>query len=208
MKKISLLLASVAVVFLSSCGGPAPAPAPEAASRVLVLVDMQNDFIDGTLGSADAQTIVPAVVEKVRSYDGYIVATRDTHGPDYLTATLEGKLLPVAHCLEGSAGWEICKPVTEALEGKVYLGPVNKVTFGSVDLPGVIAATPGFDKSFEIEVVGLDTDICVVSNALSLRMHFPDNVIRVDASCCAGTSPERHRAALETMKSCQIEVVE
>ena len=192
---------------VGACGNPAPAPVQEASDKVLVLVDMQNDFIDGTLGSDAAQAIVPAVAQKVRAWDGYVVATRDTHGPDYLTATLEGRLLPVEHCLKDSKGWQICDEVASALEGKAYLGAVDKVTFGSVDLPKVVASVPGFSKETVIEVVGLDTDICVVSNALSLRMHFPDNIIKVDASCCAGTCPERHEAALATMRSCQIEVI-
>ncbi len=205
MKRISLVMA---IAFaLASCGGNTPSPVQEAADKVLVLVDMQNDFIDGSLGSPAAQAIVPVVTEKVHAWDGYIVATRDTHGPDYLTATLEGKLLPVEHCFKDTEGWQICPQVVSALEGKAYLGAVDKVTFGSVDLPSVVSSVPGFSKATEIQLVGLDTDICVVSNALSLRMHFPDNIIKVDAACCAGTCPERHAAALETMKSCQIEVI-
>ena len=204
MKKLVLLLAMVSVFGLVSC--KQGASVGTAAPQVLVLVDMQNDFIDGALGSEAAQAIVPAVVEKVKGWDGYIVATRDTHNPDYLDATLEGKLLPVAHCIKGGEGWEICPSVTAALEGKAYAGVVDKPTFGSLELPQLIASIPGFDESFVIELVGLDTDICVVSNALSLRMHFPNNPIEVDPACCAGTCPERHAAALETMKSCQITV--
>ena len=206
MKRLAITMAALSTFAAFSCKGPAAQP--QAESKVLVLIDMQNDFIDGSLGSEAAQAIVPNVVDLVRGYDGYIVATRDTHGEDYLDSTLEGRLLPVSHCAKGSNGWQICSSVMQALEGKAYVGEVDKPTFGSKELPEVIASLPGFDKNFEIELVGLDTDICVVSNALSLRMNFPDNPSTVRASCCAGTCPERHSAALETMKSCQINVIE
>lgn len=167
---------------------------------------MQNDFIDGALGSEAAQAVVPNAVSKIESFEGHVIATRDTHGQDYLTDTLEGRLLPVAHCIRGSHGWMLSDKISGAIERKGDFEYIDKTTFGSVDLPSHIAAIPGFGKQSEIELIGLDTDICVVSNALALRMHFPDNPIKVDASCCAGTTPERHRAALETLKSCQIEI--
>ena len=192
---------------LCACGGPAPAPVQEAADKVLVLVDMQNDFIDGSLGSEAAQAIVPVVADKVRAWDGYIVATRDTHGPDYLTATLEGKLLPVEHCFKDTDGWQICPQVVSALEGKASLGAVDKVTFGSVDLPSVVSSVPGFSKATEIQVVGLDTDICVVSNALLIKALLPDVPVRVDGACCAGVTPEQHDTALAAMRPCQIDIL-
>ena len=174
--------------------------------NILVVIDMQNDFIDGALGSADAQAIVDNVVSRIRDFDGEVVATRDTHPQDYLTATLEGARLPVLHCVAGSQGWEICPKVAEALEAK-GARILDKRTFGTFALPALLTAIPGFGKDSVITVLGLDTDICVVCGAMILRASFPDNVIEVDASCCAGTCPQRHAAALDTMRSCQIDVV-
>lgn len=171
-------------------------------NKVLVVVDMQKDFVDGALGSAEAVAIVSNVVEKIKSFDGYIFVTYDTHSEDYLN-TSEGKMLPVPHCIKGTAGWELNEEVQSALVGKEYIA-VEKPTFGSVDLPKLIREKVG--ESFEIELVGLCTDICVVSNALVLKANFPENEISVIADCCAGVTPEEHNAALQTMKSCQINV--
>lgn len=171
-------------------------------NKVLVVVDMQKDFVDGALGSAEAVAIVSNVVEKIKSFDGYIFVTYDTHSEDYLN-TSEGKKLPVPHCIKGTAGWELNEEVQSALVGKEYIA-VEKPTFGSVDLPKLIREKVG--ESFEIELVGLCTDICVVSNALILKANFPENEISVIADCCAGVTPEAHNAALQTMKSCQINV--
>ncbi len=171
--------------------------------RFLIAVDLQNDFITGSLGTAEAQAIVPAAAEKIRGFDGEIIATLDTHGPDYLM-TAEGRKLPVKHCLRGTKGWELDPVIAAALREKGFTA-AEKPTFGAVQLPAMIeAAADGED--FTIELIGLCTDICVVSNALLLKAHFPEKPIAVDASCCAGVTPEAHDAALATMRSCQIDV--
>jgi len=169
--------------------------------KYLVVVDMQNDFIDGSLGTPEAQKIVPAVVRRIEdaARDDYtIIATMDTHESDYLN-TPEGRKLPVPHCIKGTRGWQIADSVLRAMPGCTV---VEKPTFGCVKLPEVIGESPK-----EIEVIGLCTDICVVSNALLLKAFYPDTPIRVDSACCAGVTPEKHRAALETMASCQIDVL-
>lgn len=171
--------------------------------KFLVVVDMQKDFVDGALGTQEAVKIVPAVVEKINNFDGEIFATFDTHFEDYLQ-TAEGKNLPIPHCIKGTDGWELYKNVAVALEKKRYT-PVEKVTFGSVDLPALIKeATQG--EEFSVELVGLCTDICVVSNALMIKAHFPEAQVSVDENCCAGVTVESHIAALTTMRSCQIEI--
>lgn len=170
--------------------------------KFLVVVDMQKDFVDGALGSAEAVAIVPDVVEKIKSFEGFIFVTYDTHSENYMN-TSEGKRLPVPHCIKGTEGWELDGRVASALEGKDYI-TVEKPTFGSVDLPKLIREKAG--DSFEIELVGLCTDICVVSNALLLKANFPENEISVISDCCAGVTPESHNAALQTMKSCQINI--
>ena len=170
--------------------------------KVLVVVDMQKDFVDGALGSAEAVAIVSNVVEKIKSFDGYIFVTYDTHSEDYLN-TSEGKKLPVPHCIKGTDGWELDSQVETALEGKDFVA-VEKPTFGSVNLPQLIRNRAG--EEFSLELIGLCTDICVVSNALVLKANFPENEISVIADCCAGVTPEAHNAALQTMKSCQINV--
>ena len=169
--------------------------------RVLVVVDMQKDFVDGSLGSKEAVSIVPAVVKKARDFDGTVLFTRDTHGEDYLESS-EGKNLPVVHCVKGSKGWEIRPEVAEAMPQAVIL---DKPTFGSTDLAKLLYRE-NEKEELEIELVGLCTDICVVSNALLLKSFLPENRIGVDASCCAGVTPESHEAALATMKMCQIMV--
>ena len=169
----------------------------EMMKKALVLVDFQNDFIDGSLGTKEAQAIIPNVIEKLSQYSKENrLATQDTHFEDYLT-TQEGKNLPVTHCQNGSFGWEIRK---EAQVGfaKIF----EKTTFGSRTLAEFIR-----DENYdEVELVGICTDICVVSNALLIKAYAPEVKISVDASCCAGVSPEKHLAALETMRSCQIEI--
>ena len=162
--------------------------------KYLVVVDMQNDFIDGSLGTPEARAVVSAVCEKIRQYPAdHVIATRDTHQADYLQ-TSEGKYLPVEHCIEGTEGWKIA----EGLEvpGAIY---VNKSGFGYTDWK---------DYQLEdVEIVGLCTDICVVSNALIIKALYPEIRVSVDASCCAGVTPESHNAALTTMKMCQIDIV-
>ena len=172
--------------------------------RFLVVVDMQNDFVNGALGTKEAAAIVPAAAEKIRRFDGGIFVTLDTHGPDY-PDTAEGKKLPVLHCVRGTEGWRLHPQIAAALAEKEWT-PVEKNNFGSKALPGLIAAAAG-DWPFSLELIGLCTDICVVSNVLLLKAFFPESPIAVDAACCAGVTPEKHLAALETMRSCQIDVL-
>lgn len=167
--------------------------------KILIVVDMQNDFITGTLGSADAVKIVPAVVEKVKNFDGKVIFTRDTHFEDYMS-TQEGEKLPVKHCIKDTDGWQICD------ELQPYANEVvDKITFGSVNLPKVIEELT--DHIDEIELCGLCTDICVISNAMILKAAFPEVKMTVDANCCAGVTPQSHNNALEAMKSVQIDIV-
>lgn len=170
----------------------------------LIVVDMQTDFVDGALGTNEAQAIVEPVMEKIQSFDGQIFATLDTHFPNYL-ASAEGRKLPVVHCVKGTPGWQLDPAVACALEGKGYT-PVEKLTFGSMSLPRLILQAAGQEK-FDIQLVGLCTDICVVSNALILKAAFPEAEITVDSACCAGVTPHTHAAALETMRCCQITVI-
>ena len=171
--------------------------------KILVVVDMQKDFVDGALGSKEAVAIVPNVVNKIKDFEGDIFVTYDTHFENYMD-TNEGKNLPVPHCIKGTDGWELNEEVAKALVNRKYT-PVEKITFGSVDLPGLVGKAAG-DEAFTVEFVGLCTDICVVSNALLLKANFPEMNILVDAACCAGVTVESHEAALTTMKMCQIEV--
>ena len=168
--------------------------------KYLIVVDMQNDFITGSLGSAHAVAIIPNVVEKVKAFPGNVIFTRDTHGDDYLQ-TQEGKKLPVVHCIKGSAGWQICDELNPYVEQVV-----DKVTFGSVTLPHILSKQG--EPIEEIELCGLCTDICVISNAMILKAAFPEVKITVDASCCAGVTMESHNTALNAMKAVQIEVTE
>lgn len=169
----------------------------------LIVVDMQRDFIDGSLGTAEAQAIVPNVVDKILSFDGEIFATMDTHSANYLE-TAEGRHLPVPHCIKGTPGWMLYDEIAAALEQKKSTR-VEKLTFGSVLLPRLLyQAAQG--QPFTLELVGLCTDICVVSNALMLKANFPEMPISVDSACCAGVTPATHEAALETMRCCQIKV--
>ena len=169
----------------------------------LIVVDMQKDFVDGALGSPKAQAIVPNVMDKILSFEGQIFATLDTHNADYME-TAEGKKLPVPHCIKGTPGWMLDDGVAAALEQKGYT-PVEKVTFGSVLLPRLLYQAAG-GELFSAELIGLCTDICVVSNALMVKANFPEMEISVDSSCCAGVTPATHEAALATMRCCQIDV--
>lgn len=167
--------------------------------KILVVVDMQNDFIDGALGTKEAVAIVPSVIRKIRSYSKETVySTRDTHTLNYLE-TQEGKNLPVPHCIKDTDGWEIRPEIMELLD-PVHI--IDKPSFGSVELAETLKRI-----SEEIELVGLCTDICVVSNALLLKAYMPEVRISIDSSCCAGVTPEKHSAALATMASCQIEIL-
>lgn len=170
--------------------------------KILVVIDMQNDFIDAALGTKEAVAIVDAVKEKIRSYPVKdVIATMDTHGENYLE-TQEGRNLPVVHCVKGTEGWEI-RPEIAALLGGAAI--YEKPTFGSTALAEDLKALSEKEE-IELELIGLCTDICVVSNALLLKAAMPEVKITVDAACCAGVTPEKHLAALETMRSCQIHV--
>lgn len=168
--------------------------------KVLIVVDMQKDFIDGALGTKEAVAIVPNVktkIEKYRENGDLIIFTKDTHQKDYLS-TSEGKKLPVEHCIEGSEGWEISREL-EVKDSKVICKP----NFGWLGWNQL-----GIDfENMDIEIVGLCTDICVISNALILKTQYPDIEITVDSSCCAGVTPQTHEAALSAMKMCQINVI-
>ena len=185
--------------------------------KLLVLVDLQKDFIDGALGTAEAQAIVPRVVDKINNYEDkrntLVLFTKDTHYSDYMD-TFEGKMLPIPHCIENTPGWSINREIKDAVKANRFLsyssdeikkGRVYKNTFCSDVLEELLIKHK--DDIEEIEFVGLCTDICVVSNVLMARMVLPNIKITVDASCCAGVTPMKHKAALEVMKSCQIEVI-
>ena len=173
--------------------------------KILIVVDMQKDFVDGALGSAEAVAIVDNVVKKIESFDGDVIVTYDTHEENYME-TQEGKNLPVPHCIKGSDGWQLDTRVQAALDKRTY-AVIEKPTFGSTALPEYIKAN--YDPSeISIELIGLCTDICVVSNALLLKANFLETPISVNASCCAGVTPDTHNAALTTMKMCQVKVIE
>lgn len=172
--------------------------------KYLIVVDMQNDFVSGSLGSEDAERIVPAVCEKIKAYlnqESRIFVTLDTHGENYLS-TSEGKNLPVVHCVKETNGWELENRVKTALngQGEYY----EKNTFGSVRLAKHLSEIVKDGDS--IELCGLCTDICVVTNALMIKAFCPETEVIVSADCCAGATKEKHLAAIETMKSCQIKI--
>jgi nicotinamidase-related amidase len=175
--------------------------------HILIVVDMQTDFVDGALGTPEAVAILENVAAKIKAYaadpDGVILVTYDTHTADYMN-TSEGKHLPVPHCIKGTKGWELHPTVTAALTGVAYTA-VEKPTFGSTDLPALVKEAAA-GEAFAVELIGLCTDICVVSNTLLLKAHYPEAPISVDAACCAGVTPATHQAALTTMGMCQIEV--
>ena len=169
--------------------------------RYLVVIDMQKDFIDGSLGTKEAQAIVEPVIAKMKSFrKSDIYVTRDTHGENYLE-TAEGKKLPVVHCVKGTEGWQL-HPEIEALAEPSHV--IDKPTFGSLELMELLKKE-NEKEPLAIELAGLCTDICVVSNALLLKAAMPEISIRVDSSCCAGVTPDSHQAAMLTMKMCQIE---
>ena len=169
--------------------------------KILVVVDMQNDFINGALGTKEAEAILPRVRELIKSFDGKIYFTRDTHKENYME-TQEGKNLPVPHCIENTFGWEIeesLKPYAKIV--------IDKPTFGSVALASELVKENSLEEISEITFVGLCTDICVISNALLAKANLLETKIIVDASACAGVTPESHKNALEAMKMCQIMVI-
>ena len=172
--------------------------------KVLVVVDMQKDFVDGALGSKEAIAIVDKVVKKIENFDGDIIVTYDTHHENYME-TQEGANLPVPHCIKGTEGWKLDASVQAAVDKRIYKA-IEKPTFGSTELPEYIKATYN-PADIEIQLIGLCTDICVVSNALLMKANFLETKVSVDAECCAGVTPESHNAALATMKMCQVDVI-
>lgn len=168
--------------------------------KVLIVVDMQVDFVTGALGTKEAEKIVPAVVKKIEEAQkagAEVIFTKDTHGEDYMD-TQEGKKLPVKHCIRGTKGWELIPELIALSASKRVL---EKPTFGSVELPEYVK------EADVIELIGLCTDICVISNAMLLKAYYPEKIICIDSNCCAGVTTESHKNALEAMKMCQIEVV-
>lgn len=176
--------------------------------KILVVVDMQNDFIDGALGTREAQAIVPEVIKKIQAFEGRVIFTRDTHEENYMD-TQEGKNLPVVHCVRGTKGWEL-HPQIDALRKEE---PVDKPAFGSTALGSLLLEQDNELKEKggkgieEITFIGLCTDICVISNAMLIKAFLPEVPVVVDAKCCAGVTPESHENALEAMKMCQIQIV-
>lgn len=190
-------------------------------TKLLIVVDMQNDFIDGSLGTPEAQAIISNVVKKIENWNGLYAVTLDTHDDTYLN-TLEGQKLPIKHCINYTWGHKIHPQIEQAMSGKGAIdGKIYKDTFGSLFLmqllkePALTSLPIGYpdfirinkDQITEIQLIGLCTDICVVSNALIAKAFFPEVPITVDASCCAGTTPENHKAALQVLKCCQIDVI-
>lgn len=172
--------------------------------HLLVVVDIQKDFVDGALGTSEAVAIVENAAKKIREFDGEIFVTYDTHFENYME-TAEGAKLPVPHCIKGTEGWELNADISDALADKKYTA-VEKITFGSTELPKLVKEAVE-DENFDITLIGLCTDICVVSNALILKANFPEREVYVDAACCAGVTVDTHNAALATMKMCQINVI-
>ena len=173
---------------------------------LLVVVDMQNDFIDGSLGTGEAEAIVPKVAAKIHLWEGDMIFTKDTHSGEYLQ-TSEGRKLPVRHCISGTFGHELHPEIDGARMYQTQRGKVSKViekpSFGSLELADIIK-NGGYGR---IEFVGLCTDICVISNVMIAKAAVPEAEIIVDASCCAGVTPESHRNALSAMKMCQIDII-
>jgi len=181
--------------------------------KILVIIDCQNDFIDGSLKNEEAIKAVPNIVKKINEFDGdYILVTMDTHESDYLE-TNEGKMLPVEHCIKGTEGWQLNPDIKDALVyadvcKKQNVMFFNKPTFGSTSMAEFLELDEAFEGELEIEYIGFCTDICVISNVLMEKAILYDRAnITVDASCCAGVTLEKHKAALEVMKSCQINVI-
>lgn len=172
--------------------------------KCLVVIDVQNDFVSGSLGTPEAQAMLPRLEEKLRGFEGCVWMTLDTHGADYMD-TQEGKHLPVPHCVRETEGWQLAGELGKLAES-LGAGIVEKPTFGSEELVASLKALYEAGELESIELVGLCTDICVVSNALMLKAAMPELPMSVDSACCAGVTPQKHKAALEVMRSCQIAV--
>lgn len=170
--------------------------------KLLLVVDMQNDFIDGALGTAEAVAIVPNVVKRISDFEGTVLFTRDTHEENYLE-TQEGKNLPVKHCIRGTEGWKIRAEI-DALRSNE---PIDKVTFGSSELGEKLRELDAENAIESITVIGLCTDICVISNVMIAKAFLPEVPVIVDAKCCAGVSVESHENALKAMEVCQVQVL-
>lgn len=175
------------------------------ANRYLIVIDMQNDFVDGALGTPEAKAIAPAVVDAARAFDGTILFTLDTHEDNYLE-TQEGKNLPVPHCIRGTQGWQLIPGLAE-LQRERGARVFEKPTFGSTELASYLEQEHERTPIDSIEIIGVCTDICVVSNALLIKATLPEVPLCVDARLCAGVTPDAHEAALATMRSCQAEVL-
>lgn len=178
---------------------------------ILVVVDMQNDFVSMALGTAEAQKIAPKAAERIDTFKGKVIFTRDTHDSNYMD-TQEGRRLPVPHCIYGSEGWQLEAGIENsrkraAKEGRELAAPIDKPTFGSTVLAQTLEEYARTEKIDSITLVGLCTDICVISNALLLKAYMPEVPIIVDAGCCAGVTPQSHDNALAAMEKCQIEVI-
>ncbi|WP_295714341.1 cysteine hydrolase family protein [uncultured Mitsuokella sp.] len=168
--------------------------------KVIVVIDMQNDFIDGALGTKEAQAMLPHLVAKLeREKDALLIFTQDTHSKNYME-TQEGRNLPVPHCIKPEKGWEIAPSLQPFV--KKAAAVIEKLAFGSLELPKAVAKL----QPDEVELVGLCTDICVISNAMILKAAFPELPVAVDASCCAGVTPASHDNALQAMKMCQVDI--
>lgn len=173
-------------------------------SKYLIVIDMQNDFIDGALGTPEARRIVDKVVSYARTFDGIVAFTKDTHSETYL-ATQEGRNLPIPHCIKDTDGWQLI-PELEELRIARHAPVFEKPGFGSLDLARWLVKCDSAAHLDAIELCGLCTDICVVSNALTIKTHLPEVPISVDADLCAGVTPATHAAALKTMRCCHINV--
>lgn len=171
--------------------------------KILIVVDMQNDFIDGALGTPEALAILKSVKNKIESFDGKVIFTRDTHGEDYLN-TAEGKNLPVPHCIQNTNGWQIANSLLPFTKDALI---IDKPTFSSLALAEILTKENEKEPIGEVTLIGLCTDICVISNAMLVKAALPEITVSVDASCCAGVSPESHERALAAMQVCQIKVI-
>lgn len=173
--------------------------------NILLVVDMQNDFVTGSLGTKEAEAIVDNVKAKIENHKGIVIYTRDTHHENYLS-TQEGRNLPVPHCIKGSEGWNLVEEINkEAIkrDSKIF----DKPTFGSVEMAAYVKDMFAEGKVKSVEIIGLCTDICVISNALLLKAEMPELSIIVDSSCCAGVTAQSHENALNAMKMCQVEII-
>lgn len=213
LKRVSLMVYARYLDARTECGLPSVVISADGkkfykerekySMRILVVVDMQNDFIDGSLGSPQARAIVPNVARKISGFDGQICCTMDTHYKNYLS-TQEGKNLPVEHCIVTTHGWRLDEEIKANLgDGATFF---YKDSFGSKDLMEWIGARDPDETVEELVFVGLCTDICVISNAIMAKSLFPEIKITVDASCCAGVTPESHENALRAMQMCQINI--